>query len=75
MALCKKCKSSYPDARKKLGYNVCLKCSSVEPYGCASVINHKTGNSIQIMSKSESKKIRKMQARNGYGTCLKRISS
>jgi len=47
-----KCNNIIPAPRVKLGYTVCVQCSTVEPYGCAPVINHKTGNSIQIMSKA-----------------------
>ena len=43
---------------------------SVEAYGCAPLINHKTGNSIQIMSSADAKKIAKMTQRRGYGTML-----
>ena len=34
------------------------------------LINHKTGNSIQIMSNADAKKIAKMTQRRGYGTML-----
>ena len=66
-----KCKNIIPKPRVKLGYKVCIGCSTVEQYGCAPLINHKTGNSIQIMSKSEAAKIAKMTQRRGYGTMLK----
>ena len=50
---------------------MCIGCSTVEQYGCAPLINHKTGNSIQIMSKGDAAKIAKMTQRRGYGTMLK----
>ncbi len=59
-----------PDGRENLGYNTCVECSTVEKYGCAPLINHKTGNSIQIMSQSDADKIAKMTRRRGYGTML-----
>ena len=52
-----KCNNIIPEPRVKLGYTVCVQCSTVEPYGCAPVINHKTGNSIQIMSSKDAIRI------------------
>ena len=65
------CKNIIPDGRVNLGYTTCVECSTVEQYGCAPLINHKTGNSIQIMSQSDSAIIAKMTRRRGYGTMLK----
>ena len=65
-----KCNKIIPKIRLELGYKVCIGCSTVEAYGCAPLINHKTGNSIQIMSKSDAEKIAKMTQRRGYGTML-----
>ena len=65
-----KCGSIIPDGRVQLGYKTCVNCSTVERYGCAPLINHKTGNSIQIMSQSDAAKIAKMTRRRGYGTML-----
>ena len=65
-----KCGNKIPQGRLDLGYKVCVNCSSVEQYGCAPLINHKTGNSIQIMSQSDAAKIAKMTQRRGYGTML-----
>ena len=66
-----KCNNMIPKLRYRLGYRVCIDCSTVEQYGCVPLINHKTGNSIQIMSKSDAAKIYKMTRRRGYGTMLK----
>ena len=66
-----KCGSIIPNVRVNLGYKTCVNCSTVEQYGCAPLINHKTGNSIQIMSQSDAAKIAKMTQRRGYGTMLK----
>ena len=68
-----KCGSIIPDGRVNLGYKTCVECSTVEQYGCAPLINHKTGNSIQIMSQSDAAKIAKMTQRRGYGTMLKQM--
>ena len=52
-----KCKNIIPIQRVNLGYNTCVNCSTTERYGCAPLINHKTGNSIQIMSSEDAAKI------------------
>ena len=66
-----KCKNIIPNGRVILGYKVCVNCSTTERYGCAPLINHKTGNSIQIMSSSDAAIIAKLTRRRGYGTMLK----
>ena len=66
-----KCKNTIPQPRVDLGYKVCVTCSTTERYGCAPLINHKTGNSIQIMSSSDAAIIAKLTRRRGYGTMLK----
>jgi len=66
-----KCGEVIPQGRLDLGYTVCVNCSSVEQYGCAPLINHKTGNTIQIMSQSDAIHIAKLTRRKGYGTMLR----
>jgi len=65
-----KCNNIIPQPRINLGFSTCVNCSTVEPYGCAPLINHKTGNSIQIMSSSDAARIAKITRRRGYGTML-----
>ncbi len=65
-----KCNNIIPQVRVNLGYTSCIDCSTTEAYGCAPIINHKTGNSIQIMSSSDAAKIAKLTRRRGYGTML-----
>ena len=65
-----KCNNIIPQGRVDLGYKVCVNCSTTEAYGCAPLINHKTGNSIQIMSSSDAARIAKLTQRRGYGTML-----
>ena len=65
-----KCNNIIPQGRVELGYQVCVDCSTTEAYGCAPLINHKTGNSIQIMSSSDAAKIAKLSRRKGYVTML-----
>ena len=66
-----KCGNDIHPVRIKYGYNNCVACSTIEKYGCAPVINHKTGNSIQILSRADAKRIAKLTRRRGYGTMLK----
>ena len=63
-----KCKNIIPKARLALGYTTCVECSTVERYGCIDTINHKTGNSIQVMSSSDADKASKLLQRAGYST-------
>jgi hypothetical protein len=66
-----KCGNEVHPVRVKYGYNTCVTCSNIERYGCAPITNHKTGNTIQIMSQSQAKAIAKSSRRKGYGTCLR----
>ena len=66
-----KCNKIIPEGRLRLGFKVCVSCSTVSRYGCAPVINHKTGNTIQIMSSEDAAKVAKLTRRRGYGTMLR----
>ena len=66
-----KCNKIIPDGRLRLGFKVCVDCSTGSRYGCAPVINHKTGNTIQIMSSEDAEKVAKLFRRRGYGTMLR----
>ena len=66
-----KCNKIIPQGRLNLGYKTCVNCSSTEAYGCVNITYHKTGNTIQIMPKTQAARIRKLSARRGYGTCLR----
>ena len=66
-----KCNNIIPQGRLDLGHTTCVNCSTVEKYGCAPLINHKTGNTIQIMSQSDAIHIAKLTRRKGYGTMLR----
>ena len=68
---CIKCNTIIPEGRVKLGYTVCVQCSTVEQYGCAPITYHKTGNSIQIMSSKDAARVAKLTRRKGYGTMLR----
>ena len=63
-----KCNKIIPSARVALGYHTCVECSTEEKLGCIDTINHKTGNSIQVMSRSDADQASKLLKRAGYST-------
>lgn len=67
---CSKCNSAMPAKRAELGFRVCVSCSEVETYGCVDIVYHKTGNTVQVMSKEQAASINK-HARKRFGTVLK----
>ena len=66
-----KCNNIIPQGRLALGYKTCIKCSSTQRYACVPITNHKTGNTIQIVSQSQADILLKAGRRKGYGTCLR----
>jgi len=64
---CNKCKSEIPTKRVELGYKVCVKCSTVESYGCVDIVYHKTGNTVQPVDKRTAELINKASRRSGFG--------
>ena len=67
---CTKCNSKLPAKRAQLGYRECVKCSDVEGYGCVDIVYHKTGNTVQVMTKEQAAAINK-HSRKRFGTVLK----
>jgi len=67
---CKKCNSKLATKRAELGFRVCTACSEVEAYGCVDIVYHKTGNTVQVMSKEQAASVNKY-ARKRFGTVLK----
>ena len=61
-------KNIIPKARLDLGYTECVECSTVEKLGCIDTINHKTGNTIQVMSRKDANQASKLTKRAGFGT-------
>ena len=60
--------AQYTKQRLALGYTTCVECSTEEKLGCIDTINHKTGNSIQVMSRAEADQAIKLTKRAGFGT-------
>lgn len=71
MKVCKSCGSNMPQKRVELGYSECVKCSDVETYGFVNIINHKTGNTVQPLPRSQAQAINKIGDRKRFGTVLK----
>ena len=66
-----KCTKIIPTGRLRLGFKVCIDCSTVSRYGCAPTLNHKTCNTIPIMSSEDAAKVAKLTRRRCYGTMLR----
>ena len=51
-----KCKPGVkiPQARLDMGYKTCVDCSTTQTYSYIPIIEHKTGNTIQIVSQEVS---------------------
>ena len=54
-----KCNKTIPEGRLGLGYRTCVNCSTTELYSYIPIIEHKTGNTIQIVSQSLSAAVHK----------------
>ena len=54
-----KCNITIPEGRLGLGYRTCVNCSTTELYSYIPIIEHKTGNTIQIVSQSLSAAVHK----------------
>lgn len=67
---CTKCNTQIPQKRYQLGFRECVSCSEVETYGCVDIVYHKTGNTVQVMSKDQAASINKY-SRKRFGTVLK----
>ena len=60
-----KCGEPVHPVRQKYGYKTCVSCSNVERVASAPITNHKTGNTIQIVSQAQSIAIAKASRRKG----------
>lgn len=49
-----RCGKVMPQVRIELGYNKCVQCSDIQTYSYVPIIEHKTGNTIQIVSQEVS---------------------
>ena len=65
---CKKCDVELTIDRYKLGYTECLDCSEVEAYSSHTVYPHKTGGYVQLVSKTTSKNLKRLDRRSTGNT-------
>jgi len=49
-----RCGSTVHQVRINLGYKTCMPCSTTQTYSYVPIIEHKTGNTIQIVSQEVS---------------------
>ena len=54
-----KCGDEVHPVRLNLGYKTCVKCSTTKTYSYVPIIEHKTGNTIQIVSQEVSASVHK----------------
>ena len=54
-----KCGNEMHPVRINLGYKSCVNCSNVQTYSYIPIIEHKTGNTIQIVSQELSAAVHK----------------
>ena len=62
---CSRCNTEVPKARIDMGYTICTDCSTEEKVSCHTIYPHKTGGYIQVVSKSESENLNRLD-RRGY---------
>ena len=66
---CKSCSEIIHPKRLELGYRICVNCSQEPKWSSVPVINHKTGNEIQIVKDPEvAAEFLAKTARVGFGT-------
>jgi hypothetical protein len=71
-----KCGQQIPARRIEMGYRTCVKCSTEDRWSAVPVINHKTGNEIQIVKDREvAEEFMRKSARVGFGTMRGMVSS
>ena len=49
-----RCGTDIPRLRLDMGYKTCVNCSTTQTYSYVPIIEHKTGNTIQIVSQEVS---------------------
>jgi hypothetical protein len=68
-ARCEKCKNPFPSQRYDMGYKNCTECSAEPKWSAVPIINHKTGNEVQIVKDPEdAAEFLHKSARVGFGT-------
>ncbi len=64
---CNTCNNGMPKARMDLGYKVCVKCSTVAPYGHVHIVEGKTADTIQILPGEVAERANRYAQRSSSG--------
>lgn len=68
---CLSCNNPVPEARVKLGFTVCVNCSTVEHYSCHVVYDGKTGHFVQpIADKQTARALKALGRRASHGPSM-----
>ena len=62
---CSRCNIKVPNDRVKMGYTICVKCSTEEKVASHTIYPHKTGGFIQVVSKEQAENLNRLD-RRGY---------
>jgi len=62
-----KCNSDIHPKRIELGYKTCTRCSIEEMKAGIQIINHKTGNEIQIVDQETARIFNHLASRSSFG--------
>ena len=62
-----KCNSEIHPKRIELGYKTCTRCSTEEMKAGIQIINHKTGNEIQIVDQETARQFNFLASRSSFG--------
>ena len=72
-----KCKPGVkvPQARLDMGYKTCVECSTTQTYSYVPIIEHKTGNTIQIVSQEVSASVHRAWRRKQLDEQLNQVKT
>ena len=68
-----RCGEKVHEVRIKLGYNNCVGCSTTKTYSYVPIIEHKTGNTIQIVSQEVSASVHRAWRRKQLDEQLNQV--
>ena len=68
-----KCGDKVHPVRLSLGYKTCMPCSTTQTYSYVPIIEHKTGNTIQIVSQEVSASVHRAWRRKQLVGTVERV--
>ena len=69
---CSRCNNVIPKARYRMGYTICILCSTEDKVSCHTIYPHKTGGYIQVVSKEQSDNLNRLDRRGSSIKTAKR---